>query len=102
MLKLSTWQLVFHYPMQPATTTYQIFAMPLSGPSRCLIIKKQCDWCNVNLRIRPSHHTKLIISVSGVQVIDRKTLDLYNQEEAKWGRSPNDPFTGKLFSETSR
>lgn len=36
------------------------------------------------------------------QVIDRKTLDLYNAEEAKWGRSPNDPFTGKLFSHNSR
>ncbi len=36
------------------------------------------------------------------QVVDRKTLDVYNEEEAKWGRSPNDPFTGKLYSETSR
>jgi hypothetical protein len=36
------------------------------------------------------------------QVIDRKTLDSYTEEEAKWGRCPNDPFTGKLFTEASR
>ncbi len=34
------------------------------------------------------------------QRIDRDTLDKYNKNEAIWGRAPNDPFTGKFFTET--
>ena len=36
------------------------------------------------------------------QLVDQTTLDRHNQEEAKWGRPPNDPFTGKQFSQLSR
>ena len=35
------------------------------------------------------------------QFIDRKTLDKYVGNEEKFGRKPNDPFTGKPFSNTS-
>ena len=34
--------------------------------------------------------------------VDRSSLDNYNQIEAKWGRKPNDPFTGLGFSETKK
>jgi len=36
------------------------------------------------------------------QYVDRSSLDNYNQIEAKWGRKPNDPFTGLGFSETKK
>lgn len=32
------------------------------------------------------------------QTIDQTTLDRYIKEEAVWGRSPSDPFTGKVFT----
>ena len=35
------------------------------------------------------------------QFVDRKNLDKYLENEAKFGRKPNDPFTGKPFSNTS-
>ena len=35
------------------------------------------------------------------QFVDRKNLDKYVENEAKFGRKPNDPFTGKPFSNTS-
>ena len=36
------------------------------------------------------------------QYVDRSSLDNYNQIEAKWGRSANDPFTGLAFTETKK
>uniref|UniRef100_A0A3Q3MSP6 U-box domain containing 5 n=1 Tax=Mastacembelus armatus TaxID=205130 RepID=A0A3Q3MSP6_9TELE len=38
---------------------------------------------------------------SGVSV-DNTTLEEYNKREATWGRPPNDPFTGVLFTSTSQ
>lgn len=32
------------------------------------------------------------------QYVDRSSLDNYNDIESKWGRSPNDPFTGLIFT----
>ncbi|XP_041856428.1 RING finger protein 37 isoform X2 [Melanotaenia boesemani] len=34
--------------------------------------------------------------------VDNTTLDEYQKREASWGRPPNDPFTGVLFSSTSQ
>ena len=36
------------------------------------------------------------------QYVDRSSLDNYIQIESKWGRHPNDPFTGLTFSETNK
>lgn len=36
------------------------------------------------------------------QSIDIKTHERYIEEEAKWGRSPNDPFTGKPYTQSSK
>lgn len=36
------------------------------------------------------------------KIIDSRTLDRFQAEEAKWGRLPSDPFTGVLFSECSK
>lgn len=36
------------------------------------------------------------------KIIDNRTLDRFQAEEAKWGRLPSDPFTGVLFSERSK
>ena len=36
------------------------------------------------------------------QVIDRINLDKYIENEAKYGRSPNDPFTGRAFTAASK
>ena len=36
------------------------------------------------------------------QVIDRINLDRYIENEAKYGRSPNDPFTGRAFTAASK
>ena len=36
------------------------------------------------------------------QYVDRSSLDNYNQIEARWGRSPNDPFTGLAFTDTKK
>ncbi|XP_075210986.1 RING finger protein 37 [Lycorma delicatula] len=36
------------------------------------------------------------------KIIDNLTLERCSKEEANWGRMPSDPFTGKLFTETSR
>jgi len=36
------------------------------------------------------------------KVVDQSTLDRHEQYEAKWGRAPSDPFTGKLFTENNR
>merc|ERR1711863_31432 len=35
------------------------------------------------------------------QVIDRKNLDTYLENEAKYGRPANDPYTGRPFTKTS-
>ena len=35
------------------------------------------------------------------QFVDRKNLDKYVENEAKFGRKPNDPFTGKPFTNSS-
>lgn len=35
------------------------------------------------------------------KVVDRSTLEKHERNEARWGRSPSDPFTGKLFSNNS-
>ena len=35
------------------------------------------------------------------QYVDRKTIDKHIDSEAKFGRQPNDPFTGRPFTETS-
>ena len=32
------------------------------------------------------------------QYVDRSSLDNYNDIESKWGRRPNDPFTGLAFT----
>ena len=34
--------------------------------------------------------------------IDQYTLDRHNMEQARWGRDPNDPFTGVTLSDNSR
>ena len=36
------------------------------------------------------------------QYVDRASLDHYNEIEAKWGRSPNDPFTGLAFTDVRK
>ena len=36
------------------------------------------------------------------QYVDRSSLDNYNEIEAKWGRSPNDPFTGLVFTDARK
>lgn len=36
------------------------------------------------------------------QTVDQYTLDKHNTEEAKWGRPPNNPFTGVAFSQNSK
>ena len=36
------------------------------------------------------------------QYVDRSSLDNYNSNEAKWGRIPNDPFTGQTFTESRK
>ena len=36
------------------------------------------------------------------QVIDRSNLDKYIENEAKYGRNPNDPFTGRVFTTASK
>jgi hypothetical protein len=36
------------------------------------------------------------------KVVDESTLDRHGQHEAKWGRAPCDPFTGKIFTEHHR
>lgn len=36
------------------------------------------------------------------KIIDRFTLEKHNETESHWGRSPSDPFTGILFSETNK
>jgi hypothetical protein len=36
------------------------------------------------------------------KVVDQSTLDKHGQHEAKWGRLPSDPFTGKIFTESSQ
>lgn len=41
-----------------------------------------------------------LILPSGI-AIDSSTLEKYNLEEAKWGRLPNDPFTGLEFNGNS-
>lgn len=35
------------------------------------------------------------------KIIDRSTLEKHEKVEAAWGRMPNDPFTGKLFTESN-
>ena len=35
-------------------------------------------------------------------VIDERTLERFTQQEAIWGRSPSDPFTGQLITDTRR
>ncbi len=34
--------------------------------------------------------------------VDQSTLEKHNREQAHWGRAPNDPFTGKVFTQTSK
>ena len=36
------------------------------------------------------------------QIVDKSTLDEYNRREEAWGRAPNDPFTGKVFTRDRR
>ena len=36
------------------------------------------------------------------QIVDKSTLDEYGRREAAWGRAPNDPFTGKIFTRDRR
>jgi hypothetical protein len=36
------------------------------------------------------------------KVVDQSTLDKHGQHEAKWGRLPSDPFTGKIFTENNK
>ena len=36
------------------------------------------------------------------QIVDKSTLDEYNRREESWGRAPNDPFTGKVFTRDRR
>jgi hypothetical protein len=36
------------------------------------------------------------------KVVDQSTLDKHGQHEAKWGRLPSDPFTGKIFTAKSQ
>ena len=36
------------------------------------------------------------------QIVDKSTLDEYSRREAAWGRAPNDPFTGKIFTRDRR
>lgn len=36
------------------------------------------------------------------KIIDKFTLEKHNETESHWGRSPSDPFTGILFSETNK
>lgn len=36
------------------------------------------------------------------QIVDKSTLDQYNRREEAWGRAPNDPFTGKVFTRDRR
>lgn len=36
------------------------------------------------------------------KVVDQSTLDKHEQHEAKWGRAPSDPFTGRIFTENHR
>lgn len=36
------------------------------------------------------------------KVIDQTTLEKHEKHEANWGRRPSDPFTGKLFTNTSK
>lgn len=35
-------------------------------------------------------------------VIDERTLERFTEQEAAWGRSPSDPFTGQLITDTRR
>ncbi|XP_049860253.1 RING finger protein 37-like [Schistocerca gregaria] len=35
------------------------------------------------------------------KVVDQSTLEKHEMHEARWGRPPSDPFTGKLFSNNS-
>ena len=34
--------------------------------------------------------------------VDQMTLERHNREQASWGRVPNDPFTGKSFTDSSK
>ncbi len=34
--------------------------------------------------------------------VDQSTLEKHNREQAHWGRAPNDPFTGKGFTQSSK
>ncbi|XP_022200398.2 RING finger protein 37 [Nilaparvata lugens] len=36
------------------------------------------------------------------KIVDLKTLERYNSEQESYGRSANDPFTGKFYSEISK
>lgn len=36
------------------------------------------------------------------KVVDQSTLERHEQHEAKWGRAPSDPFTGRIFNENHR
>ena len=42
-----------------------------------------------------------ILLPSGYSV-DQSTLEKHNREQAVWGRPPNDPFTGKSFTDSSK
>ncbi|RZF40425.1 hypothetical protein LSTR_LSTR011195 [Laodelphax striatellus] len=36
------------------------------------------------------------------KIVDLKTLERYNAEQEKYGRSANDPFTGKIYTDISK
>jgi U-box domain-containing protein 5 len=46
--------------------------------------------------------TKIPMVLPSGQIVDKSTLDEYAKREAVWGRQPNDPFTGKIFTKDRR
>ncbi|XP_069674270.1 RING finger protein 37 [Periplaneta americana] len=36
------------------------------------------------------------------KIVDQSTLEKHEEQEAKWGRAPSDPFTGKMFTANNR
>ena len=48
------------------------------------------------------HIMSLPVLLPSGHCIDQYTLDRHNMEQARWGRDPNDPFTGVPLSDFSR
>lgn len=46
--------------------------------------------------------TRIPMVLPSGQIVDKSTLDEYNRREEAWGRAPNDPFTGKVFTRDRR